>query len=63
MLEKTYTLENVEDNNYIAGRAAKILMQGKEIGRIGEIAPRVLKNWKIKMPVVALEMQLQPLLN
>ena len=34
------------------------IVDGKKIGIIGEIAPRVLKNWKIKMPVVALEMNL-----
>ncbi|MFH0711517.1 MAG: phenylalanine--tRNA ligase subunit beta [archaeon] len=43
------------DSNYIIGRCGKIVVGGKEIGRIGEIAPRVLKNWKIKMPVVGME--------
>ena len=34
------------------------MVEGKEIGRIGEIAPRVLKNWKIKVPVVSLELNI-----
>jgi phenylalanyl-tRNA synthetase beta chain len=58
MLDKKYVIENVENNNYISGRVGKILSEGKEIGYIGEIAPRVLKNYKIKMPVVALEIDL-----
>ena len=37
------------------GRKESSLL-GLEVGRVGEIAPRVLKNWKIKVPVVACEM-------
>ncbi|MEA3248458.1 MAG: phenylalanine--tRNA ligase subunit beta [Nanoarchaeota archaeon] len=58
MLEKEYTLENVENSNYILGRCGKVIIDGKDIGFIGEVAPRVLKNWKIKMPTVAMEIDL-----
>jgi phenylalanyl-tRNA synthetase beta chain len=58
MLGKEYKLEPVESSNFIIGRAAKILVNEKEVGILGEIAPRVLKNWKIRMPTVALEMGL-----
>mgnify|MGYP001252624860 CR=1 FL=1 len=59
MLGKEYKLEPVESSNFIIGRAAKILVGEKEVGIMGEVAPRVLKNWKIKMPTVALEMNLE----
>ena len=55
MLGVEYSIEGVDDSNYIIGRCGRILVDRKEVGRIGEIAPRVLKNWKIRMPVVALE--------
>lgn len=58
MLDKEYELEVVEDNNYILGRVGKILVNKKEVGRIGEIAPRVLKNWKISLPVSSIELDL-----
>jgi phenylalanyl-tRNA synthetase beta chain len=58
MLNVEYSIENVENNNYIIGRCGKIIVDGKEIGFIGEVAPRVLKNWKIKMPMVALEIKM-----
>jgi len=58
MLGIKYNFEDVEDSNYIVGRCGKILVGDKEVGRVGEIAPRVLKNWKIKMPVVGCEMGL-----
>ncbi|MCK4997267.1 phenylalanine--tRNA ligase subunit beta [Candidatus Pacearchaeota archaeon] len=58
MLNIEYLIENVENNNYIIGRCGKIIVDGKDIGFIGEVAPRVLKNWKIKLPMVALEIGL-----
>ena len=58
MLSLNYSIENTENTNFIIGRVGKILVNKKEIGFIGEITPRVLKNWKIKKPVVALEIDL-----
>lgn len=58
MLNIEYKIEATENAGYINGRVGKVIVNGKEIGLIGEIAPRVLKNWKIKMPVVGLEMNI-----
>jgi phenylalanyl-tRNA synthetase beta chain len=54
-------------NYFIDGRTAEILLGeggrvaggGKHIGFLGEIHPRVLKNWKIKMPVALFEINLE----
>ena len=61
MLDKKYSLKEVEDNNYILGRVGEIIVGGKAIGKIGEVAPRVLKNWKISVPVSAIEIDLENL--
>jgi len=58
MLDVKYEIENVENSNYIIGRCGHILVDGNDIGFIGEIAPRVLKNWKVKFPAVAFEIGL-----
>jgi len=55
MLNVTYDLEVMDNHNYIPGRVAAIIVNNKRIGFIGEIAPRVIKNYKIKMPVAAME--------
>jgi phenylalanyl-tRNA synthetase beta chain len=47
--------------HYIDGRSANILLDKKIIGTIGEIHPKILKNWKIKMPVALLEINLEPI--
>jgi phenylalanyl-tRNA synthetase beta chain len=63
MMGLEYSVEDVEDSNYIVGRCGKIVVSGVEIGRIGEIAPRVLRNWKIRMPVVGVELSLSKMLG
>ena len=45
--------------HFIEGRTAKIILNKKEIGFIGEIHPKILRNWKIKMPVALLEINLE----
>ena len=42
---------------FIGGRTAEIIFKGKKIGFIGEIHPKILKNWKIKMPVALFEIE------
>jgi phenylalanyl-tRNA synthetase beta chain len=61
MLAINYRIENYENSNYISGRCGKIIVNEQVIGYVGEIAPRVLKNWKIKMPVVAFEIGIEGL--
>jgi len=43
---------------YIVGRCGRIVVDGKDVGLVGEVAPRVLKNWKVRVPCVACEMEL-----
>jgi len=43
----------------IEGRAANIYLDDKLIGELGEIHPKILKNWRIKMPVALFELDLQ----
>ncbi len=50
--------DGVEDY-YIDGRSAEIHFDGKKIGSIGEVHPKILKNWKIKMPVSLFEISLK----
>jgi len=44
---------------FVDGRAAKIILGNKKLGYIGEVHPRILKNWKLKMPVALLEISLE----
>ncbi len=44
---------------FIDGRTAEIRLENKPIGFLGEIHPKNLKNWKIKMPVALFEINLE----
>jgi len=46
-------------NYFIDGRNAEIIFEDKKIGFIGEIHPRILKNWRIKMPAALFEISLE----
>ncbi len=62
MLDKKYEIQNNDEHPaYINGRSGIIKVDNKKIGTIGEITPRVLKNWKIKMPVVSFEIEIDSL--
>jgi phenylalanyl-tRNA synthetase beta chain len=45
--------------HFIDGRIAEIILDKETIGYVGEIHPKILKNWKIKMPVALFEIDLQ----
>ncbi len=72
ILEYLFKMLNIkitlnETNNsplwFIEGRIGKILLNNEHIGFIGEIHPRILKNWKIKMPVALFEIDLEEILK
>jgi phenylalanyl-tRNA synthetase beta chain len=57
-----YQLEPAEQHSFITGRCAKVIVDKKEIGYIGEIEPKILNNQKISTPVSALELGLDNLI-
>ena len=61
MLNIKIKLKEIEENPpyFIAGRVGEITLNDKPIGFIGEIHPKILKNWKIKMPVALFEISLE----
>jgi phenylalanyl-tRNA synthetase beta chain len=52
---KGYKIEESTLPCFIPGRAAKIVVNEKNLGRFGEIHPEVVSNWEIEMPVAACE--------
>ena len=60
-----YELKVLESPEFISGRTARIIINGKEVGIIGEISPELLENWEVFMPAAAFELDLSsiPILN
>jgi len=48
---------------FVEGRVAEISLNEKNLGFIGEIHPKILKNWKIKMPIALFEIDLEEILK
>jgi phenylalanyl-tRNA synthetase beta chain len=53
---KYYKIEESTLPSFIPGRAAKIVINEKNLGRFGEIHPEVVSNWELEMPVAACEL-------
>ncbi len=54
-------MEPVEDPNFIAGRAASVLLEGREVGRFGELHPRILEAYTLVQPAMAFELDVEAL--
>ncbi len=65
MLELKVEIKEAEvhPQHFIEGRVAEIIFENSVIGYVGEIHPRILKNWKIKMPVALFEIDLERVFN
>ena len=62
MLNIKIALEETKVQNFIEGRTARVLLNEKNVGIIGEVHPSVLKQWHLKMPLALLEIDLKNLL-
>lgn len=58
LLDLDYQLEKIEEGLFIPGRRAKIIVEGNEIGHLGEIHPRIITNFGIEVPMAGLEIDL-----
>jgi phenylalanyl-tRNA synthetase beta chain len=60
---KKYKIEESKLPCFIQGRAAKIAVDGNDLGRFGEIHPEVISNWELEMPIAACEICVDFLFN
>ncbi len=62
-LKGSEPLSEIRPDWFIEGRTEEIFWKGKSIGFLGEIHPKILRNWKIKMPVALFEIEIEDLLK
>ncbi|MEA3329911.1 MAG: phenylalanine--tRNA ligase subunit beta [Nanoarchaeota archaeon] len=65
MLDVEFKIEIPENvpEHFIDGRVGEILFNGKSIGYFGEVHPKILNNFKIKLPVSLLEINIEEILK
>jgi len=57
-LGRSYVPEEAVHPSFIEGRCSKIVVDGKELGIMGEVHPKVLESFGLGEPAVALELEL-----
>jgi len=62
-LSLEFKLVPSEHSSLIPGRTGKILLGDKPIGYLGEVHPKTLNQWKIKMPLSILEINLEEIFS
>jgi phenylalanyl-tRNA synthetase beta chain len=62
-LASEFRIEPCELPNYIPGRAAYILADGRRVGHFGELHPEVILAFELGYPVAALELDLDAVLK
>ena len=60
---KDATTVATSNQRFMDGRCAEIVLDGKPVGILGEIAPRALENFKLRVPVVAFEINLAAIIK
>jgi len=55
MFDVKYEIKESDNVSFVEGRCGEIFVDGESVGVMGEVAPVILKNNKIKMPVASLE--------
>ena len=63
-----YSLKNVEPQTHLSGAfidkmAAQIQLKGEHIGIMGVVHPNVLKNYELKVPCIALELNVSKIVD
>ena len=61
-MNSSYILKDTKHPCFIDGRCALIFKGNKELGIIGEIHPKILKNFNIEMPVAVFEIKIESFL-
>ena len=61
--DRAYELKPLVHPSFLEGRVGKIVVDGIDVGVIGELHPEVLERWQVTVPAVAFEIQLSRLIE
>jgi len=58
-----YEVVEVENSSFMEGRVGRVIVNGKKIAYVGELNPKVIKNFDLNVPVCGFELNLTELFN
>ena len=59
----TWQIKPKSHPSFIEGRVGSVMVNGEEVGVLGEVDPVVLEYWRLENPVAALEINFERILN
>jgi len=62
-LGQRYEIVGYNHPSFIPTRCAEVRVRGRHIGFYGEVHPAVLEAWKLELPVIAIELDLDALMS
>ncbi|MCD6589844.1 phenylalanine--tRNA ligase subunit beta [Candidatus Woesearchaeota archaeon] len=62
ILGKKAEYKPLKDKRFINGRAARIILNGKDIGIIGELHPEIIEYYGLEMPISFIEIDLEKII-
>ncbi len=60
-LDLNYEIIEADQGSFIKGRVGRVVVKGNKVAYIGEISPKVIKNWDLEMPITSFELNLTEL--
>ena len=58
---RSFQIKETEHPSFLSGRCGAIISDGREVGVIGEVNPRVIKSWGLNLPAAAFEVEMSKL--
>ena len=58
---RSFQIKETEHPSFLSGRCGAIISDGREVGVIGEVNPRVIKSWGLNLPAAAFEVEMPAL--
>jgi phenylalanyl-tRNA synthetase beta chain len=58
-----WSIERTEHPSFIEGRTGKVMINGRDVGVIGEINPKVLEAWSLENPAAAMELNIHEIIK
>ena len=59
----SWQVKEVNHPSFVEGRVGSVLINGLDVGIIGEVHPQVLEEWNLENPVAAFEIKIHEVLE
>lgn len=58
-----FSVKRIVHNSFIRGRVAGVFLNNDQVGFVGELHPRVITNWGLAVPICAMELDLDKIMQ